>query len=44
MLAQFNTVSNGQEADKIAIEMVKQIYEPIIKAVDSTYKLDVVFK
>ena len=40
----FNTAENGQEADAIALEMVKKVYEPIIKAVDSSYDLLVEFK
>lgn len=40
----FDTVSNGQEADAIALEMVKEVYEPIIKAIDSRYSVTVEFK
>ena len=39
-----NTAENAQEADDIALQMVKEIYEPIIKAMDSRYKLEVKFK
>lgn len=40
----FNTAENGQEADTIAVEMVKEVYEPIIKAIDSKYSVVVEFK
>ena len=40
----FNTAENAQEADAVAIRMVKEIYEPLVKAVDGTYKLQVEFK
>lgn len=42
--AKFNTASNAQKADVIALEMVKDIYEPIIKAIDSRYTVIVEFK
>lgn len=41
---QFNTAENGQEADAIALKMVKEVFEPLIKAVDSSYSLYVEFK
>ena len=40
----FNTASNGQKADEIALKMVKEIYEPIVKAIDKTYTVNVEFK
>ena len=40
----FNTAENAQEADAVAIRMVKEIYEPFIKAVDAAYKLQVEFQ
>ena len=40
----FNTAENGQEADKIALRMVKDVYEPIIKAIDNRYNVMVEFK
>lgn len=40
----FNTAENAQEADAVAIRMVKEIYEPLVKAVDGTYKLQVEFQ
>ena len=39
----FNTIENGQKADTIALEMVKEVYEPVIKAVDSSYELYIEF-
>ena len=42
--AKFDTVSNGQEADDLALEMVKDIYEPIVKTIDSRYSVLVEFK
>lgn len=40
----FNTAANGQEADALALEMVKQVYEPVVKAIDRRYRVDVVFQ
>ena len=40
----FNVASNGQKADDIALKMVKEVYEPIVKAIDSDYSLCVEFK
>lgn len=40
----FNIASNGQKADDIALKMVKEVYEPIVKAIDSGYSLRVEFK
>lgn len=40
----FNTAANGQNADTIALRMVKEVYAPIIKAIDSSYTLYVEFK
>ena len=42
--SKFNTAENGQEADAIALQMVKDVYEPIIKAIDSSYDLYVEFR
>ncbi|MBR5268507.1 MAG: DUF4230 domain-containing protein [Lachnospiraceae bacterium] len=42
--AKFDTAENGQEADTIALQMVKDVYEPIIKAIDASYELYVEFK
>ena len=44
MEEQFNTVENGQQADDNALQMVKAVYEPIIKAIDSDYEVVVEFK
>lgn len=41
---QFDTVANGQAADEIALKMVKEVYEPIIKAIDYRYDVTVVFR
>ena len=40
----FDTVSNGQKADDIALKMVKEVYEPIVKAIDRRYDVIVEFK
>ena len=40
----FNTAENGQKADAIALQMVKEVYEPVIRAIDSSYELYVEFK
>lgn len=40
----FNTAENGQNADTIALQMVKDVYEPLIKAIDSDYTLYIEFK
>lgn len=42
--AKFNTAENGQAADEKALEMVKQVYEPIIKAIDKQYTVEVTFR
>ena len=44
MEEKFNTAENGQKADKIALQMVKEVYEPVIKAIDSRYELNVEFQ
>ena len=44
MREEFNTVENGQEADATALKIVKEIYEPIVKALDKEYSVDVRFK
>jgi len=41
---ELNTAKNAQKADTIALEMVKDIYEPIIKAIDHRYDVIVEFK
>lgn len=40
----FNTAENGQKADEIALKMVKDVYEPIVKAINSRYTVIVEFK
>ena len=40
----FDTAANGQAADDIAIKMVKDVYEPIIKAIDYRYSVIVQFE
>ena len=40
----FDTVANGQAADALALEMVKEIYEPIVKAVDRKYDVIVAYR
>ena len=40
----FDTASNGQAADELALKMVKEVYEPIVKAVDQRYSVVVQFK
>ena len=40
----FNTPENAQEADAQALDSVKDIYEPIIKAIDPRYEVIVEFK
>ncbi len=42
--AEFNTAENGQKADETALRMVKDVYEPIVKAIDSQYNVVVEFK
>ncbi len=41
---EFNTVENGQAADDIALKMVKEVYEPIVKAIDRRYDVIVRFQ
>ena len=40
----FVTATNGQEADAIALKMVKEIYGPIVRAIDHRYSVIVEFK
>ena len=44
MVAEFNTARNAQMADDNALRMVKEIYEPVVKAVDAGYEVRVEFK
>ena len=40
----FDTAVNGQAAADIALKMVKEIYEPIVKAIDRRYEVIVEYK
>lgn len=40
----FDTAANGQAADELALRMVKDVYEPVIKAIDRRYSVIVEFK
>lgn len=40
----FDTASNGQAADEAALKMVKEVYEPVVKAVDRRYSVAVQFQ
>ena len=40
----FNTAENGQEADETALRMVKEVYEPVVKAIDKDYSVVVEFE
>ncbi|MDE6318898.1 MAG: hypothetical protein K2M22_04190 [Lachnospiraceae bacterium] len=40
----FNTAENGQEADDLALRMVREVYEPVIKAIDKRYSIVVEFE
>ena len=42
--AKFNTAANGQKADDLALKMVKEVYEPVIQAIDHRYSVIVEFK
>ena len=44
MEAEFNTAQNAQQADDNALRMVKEIYEPLVKAIDAMYEVRVEFK
>ena len=39
----FDTAANGQAADELALRMVREIYEPVIKAIDRRYSVIVEF-
>lgn len=40
----FNTAANGQAADEFAVKMVREVYEPVIQAIDRRYTVHVQFK
>lgn len=42
--AKFDTAANGQAADDLALRMVKEIFEPIVQAIDKRYEVIVEFK
>ena len=42
--SEFDTAENGQEADDLALKMVKEVYEPVIKAIDQRYSVVVEFE
>ena len=44
MKAKFDTSEQGQIADATALQMVKEVYEPVIKAIDKNYNVVVEFK
>lgn len=44
MEKKFDTAENGQVADAIALKMVQEVYEPIIKAIDASYDVQVEFR
>jgi len=40
----FDTAANGQAADDLAVRKVKEVYEPVVKAIDHRYSVIVQFK
>jgi len=44
MKEKFNTSEQGQIADATALRMVKEVYEPVVKAIDKEYSVVVEFK
>ena len=42
--SKFDTAENGQKADETALRMVKEVYEPVIKAIDKSYSVVVEFE
>ena len=44
LVAALNVGDNLQKADDIALKMVKEVYEPVIKAVDDRYELMISFQ
>lgn len=40
----FDTAANGQAADELALEMVREVYEPVVKAIDRRYSVTVQFQ
>lgn len=39
----FDTMANGQAADNLALKMVRDVYEPAVKAIDRRYSVIVQF-
>lgn len=44
METKLNTAENGQIADQTALRMVQEVYEPIVKAIDARYSVEVEFR
>ncbi len=44
MKEKFNTMEQGRLADTTALRMVKEVYEPVVKAIDKEYSVVVEFK
>lgn len=42
--SKFNSAKNGQMSDEIALKMVKEVYSPVIKSIDSEYSVCVEFR
>lgn len=42
--SKFNTAENGQKADETALRMVKEVYEPVVKAIEDSYDVVVEFE
>ena len=40
----FDTAANGQAADELALKMVREVYEPVVKALDKRYGVVVEFQ
>lgn len=40
----FDTAANGQAADALAVRMVRELYEPVVRAVDRRYRVIVELK
>lgn len=40
----FDTAANGQAANELALKMVREVYEPVVKAIDRRYQVIVQFK
>lgn len=40
----FDTAANGQAADDLAVKMVREVYEPVVRAIDRRYSVIVQFR